>query len=156
MSKKKKIAVIGLGSVALAVGTWFVIKQINKNKAERDAEKRLAERTDNAEENAVNRMIGDDKAKSIADALLDAMDGIGTDETEIYNILVVNNKLSSLDIIAIYNAFGVVEYGTFGKPWFGNGEPLDLIGWIKKEMGNTSTEYKLIRAMFNQAGLNFD
>lgn len=156
MSKKKKIAVIGLGSVALAVGTWFVIKQINKHKAERDAEKRLAERTDNAEENAVNRTIGDDKAKSIADALLDAMDGIGTDETDIYNILVVNNKLSSLDIIAIYNAFGVVEYGTFGKPWFGNGEPLDLIGWIKKEMGNTSTEYKLIRAMFNQAGLNFD
>lgn len=156
LSKKRKIALICAGSVALGVGTWFVIKQINKHKAERDAEKRLSERTDNAEANAIIRNIPEEKAKSIAEALFDAMDGIGTDETEIYNILVVNNKLSSLDIVAIYNAFGVKEYGTFGTPWFGNGDPLDLIGWIKKEMSNSSTEYKLIRAMFNQAGLSFD
>lgn len=156
LSKRKKIALICVGSAVLGVGAWVAIKQINKHKAERDAEKRLAERTDNAEENAIIRTISEEKAKSIADALFDAMDGIGTDETEIYNILVVNNKLSSLDIVAIYNAFGVKEYGTFGTPWWGNGEPLDLIGWIKKEMSNSSTEYKLIRAMFNQAGLNFD
>lgn len=155
-NKRKTIALICAGSLVLGVGTLCIIKQINKNKAEKDAEKRLSEITDNAEQNAVVRKITDDKAKSIADALLDAMDGIGTDETEIYNILVVNNKLSSLDIVAIYKAFGVQEYGTFGKPWWGSGERLDLTGWIKKEMSNSSTEYKLIRAMFNQAGLNFD
>lgn len=154
--KRKIVALVAAGSVILGVGTWVIIRAINKHKAERDAEKRLEQRTENAEINAVTRSITDDKAKSIAEALFNAMDGMGTDETEIYNILVVNNKLSSLDLVAVYNAFGTHEYGTFGTPWWGSGKPLDLIGWIKEEMSNSSTEYKLVRAMFNQAGLNFD
>ena len=156
MSTKKIVAVACVGSVALGATAFFVLRGIRRNKAEKDAKKRLSEYTDDAKQNAVVRRIDDAKAKSIAAALLDAMDGIGTDETEIYNILVMNNKLTSLDLIAVSEAFGVVEYGTFGKPWWGNGEPLDLIGWIKKELSNNSTEYMLIRAMFNQAGLNFD
>lgn len=154
--KRKIVALVAAGSIVLGVGTWAIIRAIKKHKAERDAAKRLEQRTENAEISAVTRNITDDKAQSIAEALLEAMDGIGTDETEIYNILVVNNKLTSLDLIAVYNAFGSQEYGSFGKPWWGSGEHLDLTGWIKKEMSNSSTEYKLIRAMFNQAGLNFD
>ena len=154
--KRKIVALVAAGSVILGVGTWVIIRAINKHKAERDADRRLKDNANKAVTSATGRNITDDKAKSIANALFEAMDGIGTDETEIYTILVVNNKLSSLDLVAVYEAFGNKEYGTFGTPWWGSGDKLDLIGWIKKEMSNTSKEYIMLRAMFNQAGLNFD
>ena len=138
----------------------FIAYKLYASAQERARQKRIAQRINSEEERALmkstERTIDDQSAQSIARALYEAMDGMGTDEDLIYDVLIERNRLTSGDIVAVNKAFGVQKYGTYGSPWWGDGEDLNLVEWFSRELSNTSSLYKLLQTKFNQAGIDWD
>lgn len=92
------------------------------------------------------------QAQEIANRLYLAMKDNGTDETEIENLLIKNNNLSSEDIKMIVAAFGTKKYNISGAPmfdWMG-GDDLDLRGWLYREC--SSSLFEKINIKLTQAG----
>lgn len=155
---KKYSTPVKVGAAVLLLGGGiFAIAKISRyakqRKLQREREKLLNQESEDAFANLNGRRITDSTAKNVAEQLLVAMDGVGTDTTVIKRLLVDDN-LTSADLIAIHQFFGIQEYGTFGKPWFGSGEKLDLRGWIKREISSSSELYSLLVTKFRQAGLS--
>ena len=96
--------------------------------------------------------ITQSEAVIIADRLLVAMDGMGTDEKIIMNLLIDNVRTND-DLKLIVKTFGLKEYGTTGLPYWGSGTPLDLSGWIRKEMSGSNLTK--LQTRFAQAGIPF-
>jgi len=96
--------------------------------------------------------INQSEAVIIADRLLTAMDGMGTDEDSVMNLL-INTARTNDDLKLIVKTFGLKEYGTTGLPYWGSGTPLDLSGWIKKEMSGSNLTK--LQTRFAQAGIPF-
>lgn len=138
----------------------FLIYKLSASAKEKKRKKRIEAQINMEEERALmksnERTIDDTTAQSIAQALFIAMDGTGTDEDEIEAVLITRNRLTSADIVAVNKAFGIQQYGTFGKPWWGSGEELNLVGWFKKELSNGSSLYKVLQTKFTQAGIDWD
>lgn len=157
-SLKKNPYVIGgaviLGVTALIVATVKIVKNIKGGKPKRDAQQQLVDEIKNAYDKLSKHEITATDAKVLADQLFEAMDGVGTDETAIEEIL-INSKATTNEVLAINEAFGVREYGTFGLPWWGSGEQLNLTQWLKKELSSSSKLYEKIKVKFQTAGLNF-
>ena len=153
-STKTILTVVGAGAgLFLGYKVYGSIKESQRKK-------RIQERVNSEEERALmkskERTIDDMTAESIAIALYEAMDGIGTDEDAIYNVLIERNRLTSGDIVAINRAFGVQPYGTYGSPWWGDGDELNLVQWFQRELSNTSSVYNILRTKFVQAGIDWD
>lgn len=148
------LKVVGVGA-GLFVG-YEVVSSIKESRRK----KRIAERVNSEEERALmkskERTIDDVTADSIARSLYNAMDGLGTDEDEIYSLLIERNRLTSGDIVAINKAFGVQPYGTWGSPAWGTGDELNLVEWFQRELSNSSSVYKILQTKFNQAGIDWD
>lgn len=152
LSPKSKI-ILGafiLGGVTFA--TIKITRSLKAAKLKRELEKNLIQETTDAKEYLTSRTLSDASAKNVAEQLFVAMDGMGTDTTTIKRLLIDENPTSA-DIVAINQFFGTKEYGTFGSPWFGSGDPLDLRGWLKREISDSSSLYALIVSKFNTAGL---
>lgn len=151
----KTLLIVG----AIGAGGFLAYK-LYSGAQERARQKKIAQRINSEEERALmkstERTIDDQSAQSIARALYEAMAGTGTDETAIYDILIERNRLTSADIVAVNKAFGVQQYGTFGSPWWGDGEDLNLVEWFSRELSNTSSLYKILQTKFNQAGIDWD
>lgn len=152
MKPSVKVALIAGGAVAVGFAAWRVVKAVKNAKAEREAKKILKNDTAVAEDFIAGRKLTDVEAQKAADSLYGAMKDMGTDLTTIKKILVDDNPTAA-DIIQINSSFGIREYGTFGEPWWGNGDPLDLRGWLKKEISSSTTLYSLINTRFQMAGL---
>lgn len=146
-------------SACIGAGALFAYKMYG-NAQEKKRQKRLQERVNSEEERALmksqERTIDDMTAASIARALFEAMDGAGTDEDLIEEVLITRNRLTSGDIVAVNAAFGVQQYGSLGTPWWGNGEDLNLVGWFMRELSNSSSLYKVLQSKFTQAGIDWD
>ncbi len=157
-SFKKNPYVIGgaviLGVTALIVATVKIVKNIKGGKSRRDADDQLRDETQNALDKLNQHTITEVDAKTLADQLFEAMNGVGTDETAIEDILIKSNATAT-ELIAINKAFGVREYGTFGLPWFGSGEQLNLTQWLKRELSSSSNLYEKLKVKFTTSGLNF-
>lgn len=153
-STKTLLIVAGIGAGG------FLAYKLYAGAQERARQKKITQRINSEEERALmkstERTIDDQSAQSIARALYEAMDGPGTDENAIYDILIERNRLTSADIVAVNKAFGVQPYGTFGSPWWGDGEDLNLVEWFSRELSNTSSLYKILQTKFNQAGIDWD
>lgn len=152
---KNKYAQIGLIVAGGFVGYKF-IGSINKKKRNAELKKIANSEMEVALQNSTQQTIDEMRAVEIAKALFTAMDGVGTDENAIEDILILRNRFTSGDIILINNAFGLQEYGTTGSPYWGSGTPLNLVGWFKQELSNTSDLYKVLQTKFNQAGIYWD
>lgn len=152
---KNKYAQIAMGVGGLFIG-YKIYNSIQRKK--RDAELKAIANSEMevALQNSTQQTIDTMRANEIAKALFTAMDGIGTDEDLIEDILVIKNRFTSGDIILINNAFGLQEYGTTGSPYWGSGTPLNLVGWFKNELNNKSDLYKVLQTKFNQAGIYWD
>lgn len=155
--KKNKIALIATISIVAGGLTFGIVKGVryarSKN-AQKEAETDKEKMLEQASENVLERKMSDIDAKTYAKDLLDAMDGWGTDEDVIKDILLDRNP-SVTDIKAIFDAFGTPEYGTFGRPMWGSGTPMNLIEWIKKEVDNTTSLYEGLKVKFQTAGFTF-
>lgn len=153
-STKTLLIVAGIGAGG------FLAYKLYASAQERARQKKIAQRINSEEERALmksqERTIDDQSAQSIARALYEAMDGIGTDENAIYDILIERNRLTSGDIVAVNKAFGVQQYGTYGSPWWGDGDDLNLVEWFSRELSNSSSLYKILQTKFNQAGIDWD
>lgn len=153
-SAKTILIAAGIGAGAL------VAYKMYGNAQEKKRQKRLQERVNSEEERALmksqERTIDDTTAASIARALFEAMDGAGTDEDLIEEVLILRNRLTSGDIVAVNKAFGVQKYGTTGTPWWGDGEDLNLVQWFMRELSNGSSLYKVLQSKFTQAGIDWD
>lgn len=155
--KKNKVALIATISViagCAVIGTIKGVRYFKSKSAQKDAEKDKEKIQEQAREQVLERRITDADAKVYAKDLLDAMDGFGTDESKIKEIILDNNP-SATDLQAIVDAFGTPEYGTFGKPMWGNGTPLNLIEWIKKEVDTSTNLYESLKTKFQTSGYTF-
>lgn len=150
-----KYVLIG-GAVVLAFGGYSIYKNMQERKRKAQIKNIVNSEEERALQHSMIRTIDDKTAEAIAKSLYNAMDGMGTDETAIYDLICVRNKLTSADIIEINKAFGLQEYGTFGSPFFGSGEFLNLVGWFQKELSNTSSVYIILKTKFNQAGIDWE
>ncbi len=145
------VAIATLGIVG--VGAYSFIKKYNDKKLKKKLQSQVFAEEQNALMASNQRTISDEKALSIATALYNAMKGFGTDEDDIYNIMIERNNLTSADIIAVNSAFGMREYGSYGAPSFGSGTYMNLVGWFNEELSNTSNLFKLLKTKFEQAGI---
>lgn len=155
--KKNPALLVATISVTAGLAIFGGIKTyrfIKSKSAQKDAEKDKEKIQEQAREQVLERRITDADAKVYAKDLLDAMDGFGTDESKIKEIILDNNP-SATDLQAIVDAFGTPEYGTFGKPMWGNGTPLNLIEWIKKEVDTSTSLYESLKTKFQTSGYTF-
>lgn len=159
LRKKNPILLVGAVSVVAGLGIFGIAKGVSaykNHKAEKEAKDNLTELQKKVLDSATNvQKVDDTKAKELAKQLLDAMDRIGTDLNTIQKII-IDDAPSSLDLLAIMTAFGIQEYGTFGKPLWGSGEKLNLIQWLDREISDMTTIYSLIKTAFQTAGVNWD
>lgn len=159
---KKNPTVTGIVLVGGATAMFFVGRKIYRSttvsKKKKAADKSLEEAKKKAmdllDTNISTGKLNETQVKEAAEKLFEAMDGVGTDLTTIKKILIDDNP-TTMDIINISTAFGNREYGTFGSPFWGNGEPLNLIGWLKKEISSITTLYDQLRVKFTTAGFDF-
>ena len=94
--------------------------------------------------NSVGSTISSEQAKAFAERLFLSMSDYGTDED---SINVVRLQLSNAgNLRAVYNAFGMRGYGSYGTPMFGSGTPTDLKGWLKNELSGDA--WKIWEQMF--------
>lgn len=81
-------------------------------------------------------------AKNVAETLYEAMKGIGTDESVIFNVLA---NVSEAQFKLVIDAFGSRIYNTFtGTTTWGSPHPLKT--WLKEELG--SKEYGVLRLKY--------
>lgn len=91
-------------------------------------------------------LISDIRANSIAEALYNSMNQLGTDEAVIFESF---KGLNDGDFAKVYNAFGLrpfIEFIGVGTDDNMLGVNMDLIGWLKHDL--TSSEYISLRRAF--------
>ena len=72
------------------------------------------------------------------------MDVYGTKEDEIVSELTGVNQSQFAQVLA---AFGKKPYYLFGSnEWFGT--PTNLVGWLKEELGVTSSQYRTLKLKY--------
>lgn len=148
---KKVMGYVFLGGVA-ALGIWGIVHLVKNASAELSAKKKAKNDRSDATDYVEGRKLTDEQAKEVAEKLFDAMDGVGTNLLTIKKLLIEDDP-SPKDVIAIHKAFGIRDYGTFGSPWIGSGDKLDLRGWINREVSSLTTIYMLLSQKFKDAGL---
>ncbi len=83
-------------------------------------------------------------AKSIAQNLLELMDGYGTEEDEIIAEL---TNVTQNQFAQVFSAFGRPKYFQFGgNDWFGTAR--DLKYWLQAELGVTSKYYRTLKLKY--------
>ena len=95
-------------------------------------------------------LIDDVTAESYANRLFRAMQGVGTNETEIdeiYTLLVGNNG----NLQKVVTKFGVRPYGVAGVSLFDWGEKIPLKEWINRELSGKRLD--AWNALFKSLGL---
>lgn len=81
-------------------------------------------------------------AKNVAETLYEAMKGIGTDESAIFNVLA---NVSEAQFKLVVDSFGLRIYNTFtGTTTWGSPHPLKT--WLKEELA--SKEYGVLRLKY--------
>lgn len=100
----------------------------------------------------IGATITNSEAKALASSLYSAMADFGTVESEIHRIrqIIGNN---SYNLRAVYNAFGLKAYSTFGAPMYGwmSATDVDLKTWLYNELSDK--DYKVWEQMFINAGV---
>lgn len=78
--------------------------------------------------------------KNVADKLYEAMKGLGTDESAIWEVL---TPVSESMFIEVIEAFGIKTYPVLYPPFIAKG---DLIHWLKSEL--SSGEYNRLKQKY--------
>lgn len=126
--------VIGIGAAAgVTYGAYRLIKRVFTDDQELEHENDVAEVLNNsAPDGSTRPNITDAEASSIAQTQLMAMEGFGTDESELFDTLQgLNGKALQL----VYRKFGLNPGwgGGYWPSWAG-GYNMDLFGWYRMEL----------------------
>jgi hypothetical protein len=104
--------------------------------------------------NKSNTTIDAQTAKQIAEYQFNAMGGIGTDNSSLFNSL---KGLTTDDLILVYNSFGKREYSVVGYPaskWLNKWSTKeDLLSWYNKELNYL--QYNRMKKLWENTNLNF-
>jgi ABC-type oligopeptide transport system ATPase subunit len=160
MDKNSKgyIAIAGI-TVVSALAGFLVVKKLKDKRAEKKGNQtRIIPNTVNNSNGSYNGGNSQPtivpkasyfNAKAVADKLLKAMDGTGTDEDAVLRAL---RELGQGQLQKVISAFGKPHYfaGRLNKTF---GSPKDLIQWLKEE--HDSDELKPIKEIFTQHGIIF-
>lgn len=131
LSKAKKYAIYVAGGLALfLVGRWAVRKWKDAQIA-RSYNTAIANLTTNKS----NLTIDEQQATVKANQLYSYMEGWGTEDASIMAVL--STLKTADDWKLVIKKFGTRPYGEFGAPIIGSGSPLDLIGWLRKELNSS-------------------
>lgn len=148
---------IGIGALALiALGAYAGYRAYRKMlKGNNDeAEKGIKETIDKIAVDKSKTTIDSATAMNWAQQLFDAMNQRGTDNRTVFRIIGgIKNKH---DFALVFKAFGAKHYGRWGESFLKNdlfSTPLDLFGWLKKEM--SSSELEQLRITFDRIGVVF-
>ena len=71
----------------------------------------------------------DNQIRSISQRVKFTMQGFGTDESDLFNLL---QPLTSGQLESVFKDFGLQKYDYGGRWWFGS--QYDLFGWFDKEL----------------------
>ena len=133
---KEKKAGIVVGIIAAIVTAYFVFKKKPDGATDSDPTG-----------NGVGAGTGSGtvfSAKKVADSLFAYMDTYGTKEDEIISELTGGSQPQFGQVIT---AFGKKPYYLFGSnEWFGT--PTNLVGWLKSELGVTSSQYRTLKLKY--------
>ncbi len=146
-SINKSIMWLGIAGIGGLI-VWKMISAWQKNAPTRAIENALDKSLDI---NKASITISDADAILYANKLQNAMDGYGTDEDAIKDIL-LNKPFSANDLKLIVQKFGIKKYGYTGIAWLG-GSDLDLTGWLKEELSGDLLD--AVKSKFQQAGINW-
>jgi len=128
----QKGALILIGGILLFIGGKKIYNYIKQKRAENEA-KHAAENAQKVLKAAgVDSSITDAQAQSYANTLLNAFDRTGTDTNAVREVL--SHIKTKGDYYVVKKCFGTPEYGTFGKPMWGSGTPMNLTEWARKEL----------------------
>lgn len=152
---QKKIIIIG-GVAIAGILTYALIQNYRRfwKGNNMDSEKGIVETLDTIVIDNNKTTIDNATAMNLAQQLFDSMNRAGTDNTTVFRI--IEGIKSKHDFYLIWKAFGVKYYGRYGESFIKNdlvASPLDLIGWLKKELG--SNEQNRLRNTFNRLGIVF-
>jgi len=106
-----KNAIVVVGVVLFAGAAWLLYRGIKKNKEESDAnDAGKAAETDISilERDGQRRTLNDSNLTAMVQALVQAMNGCGTDEDAIYNVF--DKCRNDLDVLYLIKKFGVQYY----------------------------------------------
>jgi len=136
--------VLFVGSLVLVGGLGYVAyKNIFKTKADED-EKEMEANLRYLKVKQKELTINSGKAMMMAQQLYDAMEGMGTDTGTIHSTL--EDIKTQADLLYVIRSFGVKQYGSTGEAssWIakasGYASPLNLSGWLKKELSGTDLD----------------
>lgn len=109
--------VIGTAAVAVGVASFLIIRRLVKKRKEQRAETQTAENLvrEVTEKRNIKSTISETTATSLANSLYQAMEGLGTNETLIRDVI-FNKVANAADMVLVNKAFGVKEYGSYGAP----------------------------------------
>lgn len=131
LAKAKKYAIYIAGGLALfLVGRWAVRKWKDAQTA-RSYSAAIADLTTNKN----NLTIDESQATLKANQLYSYMEGFGTEDSSIMAVLATLRTADDWKLVI--KKFGTRSYGEFGAPMFGSGTPLDLMGWLRKELNSS-------------------
>ena len=155
-AKKGRVIIIaGSAIVIVALVSYGIIKWRRKVNMEKygivDASKEL----DKLGVTNKNLTITDGKAILISQNLLNAMDGIGTDEQAIFDNL--KSLQTADDLKLVIQKFGTKVYagGNLADSWTQRmyGTMKNLNGWFRAELG--SGDVKKVKAIYDALGVPF-
>ncbi len=128
----QKAALFLVGGVLLFIGGRKIYNYIKQKKAENEA-KHAAENAQKVLKAAgIESSLTEAQAQSYANTLLNAFDRMGTDTDAVREVL--SNIKTKGDYYMVKKCFGTPEYGTYGKPMWGSGTPMNLTEWARKEL----------------------
>jgi len=139
------VCITGIGGFLV----WKIYKKYADGAEERNLKKAL-EKTTQVDNSKLK--ITQAEAAIIAQKLFAAMDGMGTDDNTIMNLLIETARTDD-DLKLIVKTFGVKDYGTYGSPYWGSGTPSDLTMWLTNEL--SGSKLQTLRNRFAQAGIVF-
>lgn len=130
LSTNPKAVKITVG--ALAAGVVFLIGRKIYQKLQEGAKSKAAEKATERQVDRANLTIDDDKAITLANSLLEAMNKGGSDEESIDNVFA---KIKTADDFLLVSAkFGKVPYSRLWGKQTSGGTPLSLVGWLRAEL----------------------
>lgn len=114
---------------------YSLYKKYHKTQSEKDAEESVKESMQDIKTISQHEKQSYiySQYKAFADALFEAMSGVGTDDDAINSVF--NKMKNTIDVLTLIKAFGIRDY-TDDKVFVFNIKPMNLNQWISAELSN--------------------
>ena len=145
---------VGVGCVLGGIAIYLIIRKIKKkniaNNLNNTASSAYKQELTAAEKNTAKANgFTEDKAKTLANRLYNAMKGFGTDTDTV--VSTIESLKSSGELKMLCQAFGTQQY----RSWTLQTVHGDLVTWLKDELADSPLKLRRVRAVFEKYNVAF-